>query len=271
MAITVYGVERNLDLKQWARVQDAQSKAAPMPAAVISGGAVTTSGRVATIAAGKAVIPGCLVEWDATTLTHDATPSGRLDVLTLQVVWGDGAVGSAATAGSFFAVKGAAGSGESGVAPTLTRDPGVKYQLPLKTYLVTTGLDDQGGEWGYAGSAWTATTPAGNWSRPASNGLMVKRKTNATVLATGRLIREAGAGTITVGNESAISGLRLIPAGFIPGREVNTYAMWDVGTATPGMARIRIDDRGFGFITPLTKNLVAGNNIVILDTTWETN
>lgn len=281
MAITVHGVEADLDHPYWEQVQEAQSLLNGLPAGIISGFnvSVATGTRLVTVSAGRAAVPGCEIISDApvtpTPLDAGTAGQGRLDLVVLEVDQRPSTPAkNKTTAGTIKILKGQPAADDSAVARIPTQTPGVLYQIPLTTVPVaaSTGqlaqsqLDDVRP---LADTGWVATTPAGNWSRPAANGLAVRRKGAGPVSCDGRLLLAADAATRAVGTEYPLSGLRLIPGRFTPAREVFTDAYWDIGNGTtPGHAIVRIDEAGFGFVSPVNKALVAGKTIRI-HTTWE--
>lgn len=272
MAITTYGFDGTINEAQWAQLFGDAMSVAPNRDGVVSGlvASPAAGARQVSVSAGRAVGPGVGAVSDApVTVTLDAgtTGQGRVDLIALELNW-------STNTGTIKAVKGTPKGDESEVAPTPTRNAGVLWQIPLATVEIgpTTGTLTAGlieSATNVSDTGWVATTPAGNWSRATPNGLAVRRQGNRVTL-NGRLLLSADAATRTVGNEYPLSGLRIIPASFTPAREVFTSAWWDIGNGTnpPGHALVRIDEAGFGYVAPYSKNLTAGKTIRI-HTTWE--
>lgn len=275
MAIIVHGVENDLDHPFWEQVQEAQSLLNGLPAGIVSGFKVSASAgtRLVSVASGRAAAPGVEIISDAAVipaaLDAGTAGMGRRDLVVLEVDWSK----SKTLAGTVKVLKGQPAA-DSPVAKTPTRTAGVLYQIPLAEVevasstgsLATGNLDDVRP---LADTGWIATTPSGNWSLPSTQGLAVRRRGEGATRLGGRLLREAGAPTVAAGTETTVGALRLIPSRFLPSREVNTYAVWDVGNAPGGQAWVRIDPAGFVYITPLNKGLTANSTVRFLDTTWE--
>jgi hypothetical protein len=143
MAITIWGVDPSITETQWASlfyvttkigtgwaeaVSDTGNQLAPtLPAA---------STRTVAINSGDAAACGVLVQNSSSvnvTLTANSSGNPRIDIVALRINWS----GTNTTGGTLVAIAGTAAA--SPVAPTLTRTPGVTWEIPLARITIPSG------------------------------------------------------------------------------------------------------------------------------------
>lgn len=262
MAITVWGVDSEFELTYAAKQQRAQSLAAPREDGVLSGFVVSvaTGSRLVSVSAGEAVAPFVLIESDAAeTVTLDANTSGnpRTDVIVLEVNWS----GSSTTAGDVKYVKGTPGT--SPVAPTLTRDAGSVWQIPLAEVRVVNGAaqlvaGNLTNLYPQVDTGYIALSLPGSYSQTAQP--LAARRTGGRVEFGGGF-RRAGAANVAVGT---VVTLGTLPEPFWPSRTVQVDT--SVNGSSNGIS-VTIGTDGVVVYTPNNAAVVT-NDLIRVHTTW---
>lgn len=265
MAITVYGVEANLDILQWSGEAYAAQTVSPRPDGVLSGFVVSvaTGDRALSVSAnGHAYVPGVRIVSDApVTLNLDSNASGsaRIDTIVLQVDWS----GTASTAGSVAVVKGTPGAPP--VRPSVTREWGVLWQIPLAHVRVANSAGqlvagNVTNAYPQADTGRVALALPGGYEQGASV-LSVRRR--AGVVSFGGVFKRT-AGNIGLGGSGSLGAV--VPEGFRPSRTVTTVAVIDPTSGAKTIA-VLVGTDGVVDLYPISGNFATGNRIY-LDTTW---
>lgn len=269
MAITVYGVEANLDVTQWSGEAYAAQRVSPAPHGVLSGFvvSVSTGTRLLSVSTGgHAYVPGARVVSDAAVaVTLDANTSGnpRIDTIVLQVNW----AGTASTAGSVVVLK-----GTPGVAPerrALTQTWGVLWQIPLAHVTVANGAGQLVA--GNVENAYpqadtgrvTLTLPAS--FEHGSPPLAAHRRGGVTEFS-GTLYR-----TSNIGGSASVSLGVIIPEAFRPLRDLEIESTADRNGSTPKSVVMLVSTSGEVTLQNTSGTAISsGNRIRPTHTTWFT-
>lgn len=259
MAITVSGVESDLDITEWAEHMEAHARVSPSPDGVLSGFVVSaaTGTRLLSVSAGDAVAPGVLIASSgAEGVTLDSNSSGnpRIDAIVLEVNWS----GSSTTAGDVKAVKGTAGA--SPVAPSLTQTAGDVWQIPLAYVTVANGAGQL-----VAGNVAAAPNGTGYQSLTLASGFthatpaLAVKDSGGSVEVNGEFTRSGG-GTLAVGSSATLT---TIP--FMRSRPATIYAATRGGS--PKMVALQISGSGSVSLYPITGSLAVGDTVRV-HATW---